>query len=517
LKENGKKNWEIIRLSGILLLFTLFAIFGILNFLSQRMQLILIVSILGFSISLLYMFLFSSALKQQIKYLSIIGLLVILPFQNSINLLLGFSIRPLTLGLPIFFLIDDLIVFLISKRRAIRKPYNFEVVTIGLIVLAISYLPASASAGSLIGGIYSFIFQFQGIFTYFVIRNLSLKEDQSKKLLVIMLISLVIMVGYGIVEFLWAQYSHIDWLVAHSNHPFVQDQANLISGYYRAAQTGPASYRSQSFELEFISFGYSGYVLSSLLLAVLVLAPRWRKKPWMWVALVLAVLGLASSVTISAIGVFFLSFCIVGFNGLLHRGNAKFVWVLLPVLAVGGLVVTYMLSPQLATPILQRLENLSLSSRHAVHIRFNQFYLEKVKPFLFFGRGTGTSGPGSTKFFPFGEYGYFVENEYLSNITEWGILGLLVYLLFMFSLGWHILRKKRQYRYGTLGHALGIGLLSVFIGYVLIGFYHNVWGQSSIDVQFLTLLALWTRGSKLFKSGLANLGHKQSEEYRSSG
>ncbi|MGD8753946.1 MAG: hypothetical protein PVG14_21125, partial [Anaerolineales bacterium] len=101
LKENGKKNWEIIRLSGILLLFTLFAIFGILNFLSQRMQLILIVSILGFSISLLYMFLFSSALKQQIKYLSIIGLLVILPFQNSINLLLGFSIRPLTLGLPI--------------------------------------------------------------------------------------------------------------------------------------------------------------------------------------------------------------------------------------------------------------------------------------------------------------------------------------------------------------------------------------------------------------------------------
>lgn len=485
----------------LLLLFMPVMVYGLLKYFSEWMRLLIIAGTAGFVLAFVFVFCFSSSLKQRIKYLSMLGLLIILPFQNSLNLLIGFSIRPLTLGLPIFFLADDVLAFWSVKRNHIRRLYLFEFLALSLILFAVFYLPVSARAGSIVGGAYGFVTQFQGLFAYFVIRNLSLNDDQARKILVAMLIPLVIMVGYGFFEFMWAQYEHIDWLVAHSSHPFVQDRANLIGGYYRQTMSGAAYYRSQSFELEFVSFGYSGYVLSSILLAGVLLVRRWRKSRWMWIALALAVLGLASSVTISAIGIFFLVFWIVGWEGLRHRGNAKYVWVSLPVLAIVSLIIVGVLFPQVMTPIRQRLSSLSLSERHEVHARGNLVLWDQVSPFLIFGRGTGTSGPGSTKFFPPGQYDYFVENEYLSNIAEWGLPGLLFYLLFMFGLGWHILRMKRRYPCGSLGYALGVGLFCVSVGYVLIGFYHNVWGQSSIDVQFMTLLALWTGGRGLFEHG----------------
>jgi hypothetical protein len=489
----------------LLLLLVPVMVYGLLRYFSERMRLLILAGAAGAVLAFVFVFCVSSPLKRRIKYLSMLGLLIILPFQNSLNLLIGFSIRPLTLGLPIFFLVDDILAFWSLKRKRIRRLNLFDVSALSLIIFAVFYLPVSALAGSILGGAYGFVTQFQGLFAYFVIRKLSLNDDQVRKILVAMLISLVMMVGYGFFEFMWAQYRHIDWLVAHSSHPFVQDGANLVRGYYRQTMSGAAYYRSQSFELEFISFGYSGYVLSSTLLPGVLLSRRWRKNRWMWIALALAVLGLVSSVTISAIGIFFLAFWIVGWEGLRHRGNAKYAWVSLPVLAVVGLIVAGVLFPQVMTPIRQRLSSLSLSARHEVHTRGNLILWDRVSPFLIFGRGTGTSGPGSAKFFPSSQYDYFVENEYLSNIAEWGLPGLLFYLLFMFSLGRHILRMKRQYPYGSLGYALGVGLFSIFIGYVLVGFYHNVWGQSSIDVQFMTLLALWTRGQGL-------LGHSRQPQ-----
>jgi hypothetical protein len=478
-------------------------VYVLLKYFSEKMLLLAAAGMAGLLFTFLFIFCLPLRVKRRIEYLSVLGILVILPFQNSLNLLIGFSIRAPILGLWAFFFMDTLLTQFASRREQTWKLCLFEAMALLLTFWAIIYLPVAAWAGSIFGGVYGFIVQFQGILAYFVIRSLSLTEKQIRKLLAVMLVSLVIMVGYGFYEFMWAQYKHIDWLVAHSRHPFVQDLGSLAGrAYYRQQWVAGASYRSQSFELEFVSFGYSGYVLSSVLLAVVVLGRRWRKSRRMRIALGLAVLGLGSSVTLSAIGIFFLSFWIVGWEAFRRRGNAKYAWILLPTLAMAGIIVAWAIFPHIFVPIQERLAGLSLADRHQIHTRGNLVLLERVLPFVLMGRGTGTSGPGALKFFPSEEFPtYFTENEYLGNIAEWGLPGLLVYLLFMFSLARHIIRLKRRYRWGSLGYALGVGLFCVTIGYSLIGFYHNVWGQSSIDVQFMTLLALWTQGSTLFDDG----------------
>ncbi len=448
----------------------------------------------GVTGTFLFIFCFPAKLKRRIKYLSVLLTLIILPFQNTLNLVVGFSIRALILVIWALFFVD-LILVLFSSPKRVRQLSFFEQMALVLSGWAVIYLPVSfLVADSLLGGIQGFLVQFQGIFAYFVVRSLKLTERQTKKILLIMLISLVVMVGYGFYEFIWGQYQLIDWLVAHSNHPYIQQaQGQVYLGYYRQLQSGIDYYRAQSFELEFVSFGYSGYVLSSCLLAVVLLSRRWRKSPWLWMALLASALGLISSVTLSAIAIFFFSFWFIGWEALRHRGNAKYVWILMPILAIISLISIWFISPHTFAPVQKRLEKISLADRSQVHLIDNQKVLAQVLPqVVLIGRGTGTSGPGS------GHSGYFIEQEYAGNAAEWSWLGLGIYMVFMFSLLRHIIRLKRRYQWGSLGYALGTGLLCVTIGYLLIGFYHNVWGQSSIDVQFMILLILWTQGRAIF-------------------
>jgi len=443
------------------------------------------------------------------KFLLILALVIVAPYQNSLNLVLGFSTRPVILGTLAVLFLDGLRVLAQSGQ----KPSLMEQAALLWIALAILYIPmaiftAGSVARGILAGIYGFLLQFQGVFAYFAIRSLRLSAAQAKAFLLALVVSLVLMVGYAFYEFLFARYALVNWLVSNSAHPFVQDQASLMQSYYRMKLSGPAFYRSQSFELEFVSFGYSGFVTSSLVLAMCLLSRRWCRRPLAWIAVVVSSLGLVSSFTISSIASFLVSALLVLCVRTAHKGVPKLGWMGLLVAAAILVAVTILAAPHVVAPIRERLANLQLVERHEVHADAASEYLGRVVPSLFIGRGTGTAGPGSSKFLPKEEYRLFIENEYLGNIAEWGVPGLLIYLFFMFTLARHLIHLLRLYRYGSLGYALLVGLFSVALGYAVIGFYHNVWGQSSIDVQFMSLVALCTQGSGfLHDLGPAPLGH----------
>jgi hypothetical protein len=140
------------------------------------------------------------------------------------------------------------------------------------------------------------------------------------------------------------------------------------------------------------------------------------------------------------------------------------------------------------------------------HHAYNaQFFREEFSKYILLGYGTGVAGPTEAKYFR----GYGVEHEYFANAIQWGWPGLLIYILFMLSLLRRTWASRFCFPKGSVRYALSVGLFAVAVGYTLIGFYHNVWGQSSVDVQFLVLLAMLTSGdwSKIEAKGNVGAQH----------
>jgi hypothetical protein len=439
------------------------------------------------------------------KFVVILMLIVILPFQNTLNLLLGFSIRPVTLGLLAVSFFHSILTLL--KRR--QKLYFFEQLALLWIGLAIFYIPVTALTSKNIiagieAGIFGLMIQYQGFLAYFVVRGMQFSKLQTFWILKVMLISLTVLVGYGFYEYFWGQYQLLDWLVEHSRHPHILEGEY---GYFRQ-RVGAIYYRSQSFVLEFVSFGYFGYVLSSILFAALALSQQVRKKFILWIALALAMLGLFSSLTLSGIAILLLTICVVGWEAWRKRGNAKYLLLLIPLFAVFSFIVVMIFKPSITETIFEQLDyQKSIAERLQVHIDINKEALNKTPiETLILGRGIGTSGPGSRRYFPSNQYDFFIENEYIGNLAETGFLSLILYPLLMISLLMHIRKITRSYQWRSIGYALGVGIYCVTLGYILIGFSHNVWGQAAIDVHFLMLIGIWSQGGEYFnlKTSLRN-------------
>ncbi len=464
---------------------------------SLRMAVLAVVGITGLLGGFLAFVTVPLRIRQRIKYLSILAIFVVLPFQNTLNLIVGFSIRAGMLVVITLFFIDTIFTLIFLRGKHVQKLNHFEAASLAFMLLAVLYLPGAAAAGSLVGGIQSILQRFQGVFAYFIVRNLPLKEKQVKRLVLVMLIPLVIMVAYAVPEFLWWRYQLIDWLVANSTHSFIQEGGAV--GYYRQYWSGSENFRAQSFELTFLALGYSGHMLSSVLLAMVFLSRRWRKKLWPRLALVLAILGTVASATLSSIAIILIAFGMVGLIALQRRGNAKFIWlfavgfVVIGILAGG--IVGQMLFPDQLALIVDRIVHLNIVNRLMVHVGSSESAWRSVSAEVFLiGKGTGV--PTMQRYFGLENY---IEHEYLGDLIAWGVLGLVVYSLFMLSLFVLIIHVGRHYVWGSLGYALGVGLFCIALGYFLIGFAHPIWGQTSTDVHFMTLLALWTRGYALFK------------------
>jgi hypothetical protein len=436
------------------------------------------------------------------KFISVIALLAVLPFQNTLNLVLGTSIRPLTLGLLVVLFLDGL--RLLVKRN--HKFNFFEQMALLWIGFALLYIPVTMFAiGSIPkgfeAGIFGFMVQYQGFMAYFIIRSMRLSNRQSVRILKVMFITLTIVVGYGFFEYFWGQYKLLNWLIENSRHPYILEGEY---GYFRQ-RVGAGFYRSQSFILEFVTFGYFGYVLSSILFAVVALSRKARKKKLLWVALTLAVLGLLSSITLSGIAILVLTAGVVGWETLRRRGMAKYAFLLIPIFVVISFLLFIISQPAVVETIEDQLsQQKSIYDRLVVHLEYNVAYLNEIPlETMLLGRGMGTSGPGSRRYFPREQYDFFIENEYLGNVAETGLISFFLYLLLIFALVRYILIIKRQFPWGSHGYALGVGLFCVTLGYILIGFSHNVWGQATIDVQFMMLLALWAQNKTLFGSNQA--------------
>jgi hypothetical protein len=431
-----------------------------------------------------------------LKFKSAIFLVIILPFQNTLNLLVGFSLKPLAL-IPMFFCIDQIVLIFASGK--FKKPNFFELFSILLIVYAIIYIPPVLllpfdALDALFGSVLGFFVQLQGLLYYFFIVNIRLTPQRTRRLFVCIIVVLFVLVGYGVYEYLFDQYGLADFLVKHSNHPAISGvEVMLYRQRYYAIEP---VYRSMSFELDFVSLGYYGFFLSSVFFALVLLNPYWRGKIGLWGLLLIAIFGLLSSLTISAIGCFVISCVIIWW---VWREKIKLAYTIVLV----TLAIVIFLGAILGIPgVTERIQDVFMGKdiQFASHRELNsRLWSEEFFKYVF-GRGTGVSGNTAINYFE----GYFIENEYIGNVSEWGWAGFLLYIFFIFSLLGNTWRLSRIFPKGSVRRALSVGLFTVTIGYILIGFYHNVWGQSNVDVLFLTLLALLQSGdwSKIEHTGL---------------
>jgi hypothetical protein len=442
----------------------------------------------GMVLGLLY---FSSSLPaslvNNIKFTAIVLLVSILPFENTLNLLVGFSLKPLAI-IPFFFCIDSAMRTLVSGKHRIPKMFEFAATT--LIIWAILYIPMTLllpvpPLQALMGGLLGFFIQFRALFYYFAVRSISLDSRQTQRLLQVILVTLFVLTAYGVYEYMFDRYGLADYLLEHSQHPAISEYDMARGLRYQQYTIG--TYRSMSFSLEFVTFGYSGFVLSSIFFALLLINPHWRKRIRLWILLIVAVLGLLSSQTISAIGSFLMS-CALVWGIWKQKVKLYYGIAVLVVIVIIGFIASRSL-PEVVDRMVDIVKGDDLQARwhHAYNARF---FREEFSKYVLLGYGTGVAGPTEAKYF----HGYGVEHEYFANAIQWGWPGLLIYILFMLSLLRRTWVSRFRFPKCSVRYALSVGLFAVAVGYTLIGFYHNVWGQSSVDVQFLVLLAMLTSG-----------------------
>jgi hypothetical protein len=424
----------------------------------------------------------------RIKFVALVVLVAILPFENTLNLLIGFSLKPLVL-IPFVICVDALLHILASGKSA--RPKLLNVAAVVLMLWAICYIPVTlllpvpplhALTGSLLG----FFIQFRALIYYFALLSLALDAQQTKRMFWIVLGTLFILVSYGVYEFLFERYGLVNFVLAHSKHAAISEYGLDRSLYYQQYSSG--SYRSMSFSLEFVAFGYAGFVLASIVSALVCLAPHWRKKAYFWSLPLISVLGLLSSQTVSAIGSFLVSCLLIW---IMWKQKIKMYYsMLLLILALVVLLLAIAYFPEVVGRLSDILTGRDIQAdwHHAYNA---QFFRAEFSKYVFLGYGTGVAGPTEAKYFR----GYGVEHEYFGNAIQWGWPGLLLYVIFMISLIRHTYRIRHLFPAGSVRYALSVGLFVVAVGYSLIGFYHNVWGQSSVDVCFLVLLAMLTSGN----------------------
>ena len=412
------------------------------------------------------------------RYYTLLFLLILYPYQNTLNMLVGFSLKPIWLGLPFLLFID-----VIFRRVAAGRKFGIFVERYGLLYLVVGliFLPLALIV-SFIGAVQGFLVQYLGIFSFFVFKDLRVDERRKKIMIVAIFSSLFVTVVYGIYEYFFARFALVDWLIAHSSNSFVNGSIPVENSFKRV--TAGVFYRSQSFELAFLEFGYQGFLLSTLSLGILFLWSDLRKKVWMAIATLLSFIGMLSSLTFSAVGMFIAGFFyfIFGLRGFKRLRRV----ILLSLLMFFFAVALLFTIPQFRDTVGLALEFNSAGSKLAVHTDAGSlFESSHVLSYLIIGRGTATAST-SQRWFP---VEWFVENQYVATVVETGIIGLAVYILFMISIYLHLRRIKKRFQYGSFDYALVVSLIWVWVFYVAVGFIHGAWG-SDVDFMFMGLVGL---------------------------
>jgi len=409
------------------------------------------------------------------RYYLALLLLLIYPYQNTLNLIIGFSLKPITYGLP--FLLFIAIIFKRFKTSPAGSRFVLPLERYSLLDLttAVIFLPL-AMVISFTGALTGFITLYLGVFSFFLFSDLRINAKKRNILVLVLLASLLISVVYGVYEYLFAKFELVDWLVERSSHAFLE--GDISEGYKRYSDI---FYRSQSFELGFLPFGYQGFFLTTLLLGIVLLSNAFRGKIWIALAAVLSFLGLLSSVTLSAIAM-----CIGGyFYFLVHlRGLRRVKIIVVSICLLYGAVMAIMWDSDLLSVVELGLEVTSAKSKLEAHEEDN-FDKADVIDNLVIARGTGTSST-SQQLFP---KEMFIEHQYYATLAERGIIGLATYLLFMISLYLHLNAKKKKLDRGTFNYAIVVSLIWVWVFLIVVGFIHNSWG-GNVDFMFMGLVGL---------------------------
>jgi hypothetical protein len=415
------------------------------------------------------------------RYSLLLSLLLVYPYQSTLNLLVGYSIKPLTYGVPFLLFLGVIFRRINTMPPGRRFTLPIEKYSLLNLVTALVFLPLSLAI-SFEGASMGFLVQYVGVFSFFVFKDLRINSKQKETIIFAMIASLFVSVVYGVYEYLFARFVLVDWLVAHSSHSTITGDIPLNETYKLMFYVGSVFYRSQSFELAFLAFGWQGFFLTTLLLGILFLWDSLRRKIWMALAMLLSFLGMVSSVTLSAVGMFVVGY----FYFLLHlRGLRKIRIVFLSILMLGILILSIFLIPSVRQTVELGLEYNSAKNKLAAHEIDSNFDRADVLHNFIMGRGTASSST-LQRWFPEEMY---VEHQYYSTIAERGIIGLIVYLLFMYSIYSHLRSMKRSLRYGTLDYAVVVSLIWVWVFYVVVGFIHNSWGYD-IDFMFMGLVGL---------------------------
>lgn len=415
--------------------------------------------------------------KKQTVLSFLLFLAFMLPFENTLNLVLGYTLRPLTLFIPF-------LLFLFVLYRIFENKFKLNLLDIlALLLMAIGFIyifPALTTI-SLSEAMMGFFLQFQAFFVYFIVRYFTFEKEEILKLSKVAFICLFILLAYGVYEFIFARYELIDWIVANSHHPFAKSQANSTEGFYRQKFLGDFLYRSQSFLLEFVSFGYYGFLLSSICFAVYFLH-KVKKKRFLLLALIISFLGLLSSVTLSSLTATLVTFAIVFGFSVYNDIRKLFNLIKVVFFSICVFFLFYAFNQETKEFIDNSLEAVSLIDRLQAHSNATKednssFFLNNL-----FGHGTGVAVTNIE--------GLFIEQEYKGNFAEWGLLGYLLYIAFYLVLIYTITKLIKINPLHSLGYALSVGAFCLAIGFGLTGFVHNLWGSSTSLVIFFGLVGI---------------------------
>ncbi len=391
-------------------------------------------------------------------------------------MLVGFSLKPITLGLPFL-----LFVGIIFRKFSTSTSYGLlEKGSLLNLGVAIIFLPLTLII-SFTGAVEGFLVEYLGVFSFFVFKDLRIDERRKKVLIVAMLASLFLSVVYGIYEYFFARFDLVDWLVAHSSNTFVNGSIPVSDSFKRV--TEGVFYRSQSFELDFLSFGYQGFFLCTVLLGILLFYESLRRRIWIAIATILSFIGMFTSLTFSAVGMFITGFFYYLLN--LHGFRRIKRISLASIIALFILAMILSTIPDVRDTLNLALKFNSVGAKLGVHAGEGRFENAHVMDYILIGRGTATAST-SQRWFPLE---WFVENQYLATIVETGLIGLVTYLIFMISIYAHLRKMKKKLHYGTLDYALVICLMWIWVFYVVVGFVHGSWGNN-IDFMFMGLVGL---------------------------
>jgi hypothetical protein len=373
-------------------------------------------------------------------------------FQEFLNFLLPVSLRFYETFLCFGFFGLSLIQF----GRWRKSDYSF-IAVLSIVVFLFSCAMLVQDINAL--NMRWFMYATMPLVGYTCVRGLEIRFNERFAMFTMFLF--LVVTAYGIYEYFFAQYQLADIVAARGK---VTTEYMYMGMYLQKINTANRFYRSMSFILEFVYFGYFG--LASVFLCV-----AWYMRSHTKTALVsilIAVFGTLTSLSMSTVAAGFVS--LVAYGLLKARPRKKF--ILLIVLAIGigvyySLIV--MVNNKIDVGFVKRLVMVAEGTDYSTqqHMQLSWEELSKVS---FLGKSWETT----------------YEHEYIDAYMRMGILGattyFLVYLLIYLRIAKVMLTRS----------PLAVWAAPAFLlmtSFIFIGFVHHSFCATNLTAFFLILFA----------------------------